>query len=314
MSDLMKRWMGGGSEIKSHYSYLERLGGFIDITRPRLALMTPLGAGAALVLAMGKFPPLWQCLWGFAAVALAVAGIHSFNDYIDRNRDKTVWPGRPIPSGRVKAREAFLFTWGCFVASVAITWMVFTWTSFAILVLTLILGSLYSLNLRRRIGYLVLPPINGLIYLGGWAAGSPETLFNSWLPWALFLLALLWQTGHIMIYSAIHPPTKAGDKVITESPGLFRKTSLEGAARIGFTFLALTLFLSVALGIFIPLGIVYFVLVLTGGVLAMRDGMRFLKDTGNKEKGFKAFGSASNFMLVIRGSILISALVKVIFN
>ncbi|MBI4330890.1 MAG: UbiA family prenyltransferase [Chloroflexi bacterium] len=311
MKSLMKRWIGGGGEVKVHYSRLERLGGLVDITRPRLALMTPLGAGAAVVLARGTFPPLSQCLWGFAAVALAVGGIHSFNDYIDRSRDRTAWPGRPIPSGRVRAREALFLTWACFLASVIITGVVFNGTALAILVLTLVLGSLYSLNLRRKIGYLILPPINGLIYLGGWAAGSPETLFSSWLPWGLFLLALFWQTGHIMIYSAIHPPAKDGDRVVTESPGLLTRTSLETAARIGFSFLALTLFLSVLLGVVIPLGPVYLVLVLAGGVMAIRDGLKFLKDTGNREKGFKAFGSASNFMLIIRGGILLAVLINV---
>ncbi len=310
MKNLMDRWIGGGGEVKREYSLAGRLGGFVDITRPRLAVMSPLGAGAAAVLALRGFPDLARCLWGFAAVAIAVGGIHSFNDWVDRERDKSVWPGRPVPSGRVKPREAFIFTWACFLASLAITWFVFNRTTFVILVITLALGSLYSLNLRKKIGYLVLPPINGLIYLGGWASSSPETLFSSWLPWALFTLALLWQTGHIMIYSAIHPPTKAGDETVTESPGLFRKTALEKAARVGFSFLALTLIFSVVLGLVIPLGPVYLVPVIAGGFLAVKDGLKFLRDTGDRQKGFKAFGSASNFMLVIRGAILIAALVK----
>lgn len=312
MKNLMDRWIGGGAKTQGPYSIAARLAGFVDITRPRLALMTPLGAGAAVVLAGGKFPSLVVCLWGFLAVALAVAGIHSLNDYVDRERDKTAWPGRPIPSGRVKSREAFWFTCASFLSCTAIAWVVFNTTTVAILVLTLVLGSLYSLNLRKTVGYLVLPPINGLIYLGGWAAASPETLFTSWLPWGLFLLALSWQTGHIMIYSAIHPPKLVGGKLLTESPGLLRKTALETAARVGFTFLGLTLMLSVLLGLLIPLGPIYLVLVLAGGALALIDGFKFLKNTSDRQQGFKAFGAASNFMLIIRAAILIAALVKVL--
>ncbi len=312
MKNLMDRWIGGGGRAPGTGSLSGRIGGFVDITRPRLAVMTPLGAGAAAVLAGGGFPSLARCLWGFAAVAIAVGGIHSLNDYIDRERDKRAWPGRPVPSGRVRPREAFIFTWACFLVSLGITWVVFNQATFVILTATLLLGSLYSLNLRKKVGYLVLPPINGLIYLGGWASSSPETLFTAWIPWALFLLAVFWQTGHIMIYSAVHPPVIAANQTVTESPGLFFRTGLETAARIGFSFLAVTLFFSVFLGFVIGLGPVYLLLVLAGGFFAIRDSLVFLRDTRNKQKGFKAFGSASNFMLVIRAAILIAALVRAV--
>ncbi|MDZ4246211.1 MAG: hypothetical protein U1D67_03730, partial [Dehalococcoidia bacterium] len=89
MKNLMRRWLGGGHDIKARYSGKEKLGGLVDLTRPRLALMTPLGAGAAAVLAGGRFPSVLQTLLGFVAVAIAVAGIHGLNDYVDRERDKT---------------------------------------------------------------------------------------------------------------------------------------------------------------------------------------------------------------------------------
>ncbi len=306
----MRRWLGIGSELKTGYSWSEKIGGLIDITRPRLCLMTPLGSGAAAVLAGGRFPPIAQCFWGFGAVALAVAGIHTFNDYVDRKRDRTVWPGRPIPSGRVGAFEALLLTVACFFTSAVITWFVFNEICFAILALTMLLGTLYSLNLRRKVGYLTLPPINGLIYLGGWTAVSPATLFTSWLPWGLFLLAILWQTGHIMIYSAVHPSTREGDKILTESQAFLYKPNLEEAAKMGFAFLSLTFFFSVLLGFIIHLGVIYLVLIVSGGTLALRHSLRFLKDVGNREKGFKAFGAASNFMLIIRGAILIAVFIR----
>lgn len=307
----MRRWLGGGHDIKARYSGKEKLGGLVDLTRPRLALMTPLGAGAAAVLAGGRFPSVLQTLLGFVAVAIAVAGIHGLNDYVDRERDKTAWPGRPIPSGRVTSKDALFLTIGCYFASAAITWFVFNPTCFAILVLTIILGSLYSINLRKNIGYLTLPPINGLIYLGGWAAASPDTLFQRWLPWVLFLLAVLWQTGHIMIYSAIHPSNRVGGKILTESRAFIYKTDLREAAIIGFTFLVLTFFLSISLGVAIKLGLIYLFLVTGGGLLAIWNGWKFVKDSGSKEKGFKAFSSASDFMLVVRGAILITALINI---
>ena len=196
--------MGYGAITKSEYSFWDRLLGFFIISRPIFFILTPLNAASAAVLALKAFPTLSQCLLGFFTVAFAGGAVNIFNDYIDRKRDKYIWYNRPIPSGRVKPGQALIQVILYAGISFSIAWFVFNPLTFVILLLAVGLGFLYSFYLRDNLGYLSLPPIVGLIYLGGWAAYSPETLFTSFLPWYLFILGAVWQAAHIMVYYPLH--------------------------------------------------------------------------------------------------------------
>lgn len=280
------------------------------LIRPLFFILTPINAASAAVLAFGAYPSLTQCLAGFFTVAFAGCAINVFNDYIDRDRDKRIWPNRPIPSGRVKPNEALLLVIVLIAASLSMAWFLFNHTTFFILLIAIMLGSLYSAYLRDRVGYLSLPPIVGLIYLGGWAAFSPGTLFSSWLPWHLYLLAVVWQTAHIMVYYPLHI-ISAGNQPMTKGPPvLFFTPSPQTVVRIGFGFTCLTLLLSILLLILAPLGALYVALVIAAGVYALISGLRLWGDSLNRAKGLKAFVSLSILRLVISAAILITVFVS----
>jgi len=209
------------------------------------------------------------------------------------------------PSGRVKPNEALLVVVVSLVISLSIVWFFFNPLTFFILLLALIFGCLYSVYLRDRVGYLALPFIVGLIYLGGWVAFSPETLFSSILPWYLYLLGVVWQTAHIMVYYPLHitDSSKSGVKV---APAFFFTPSPLAAVSIGIGFICLTFILSALLPLLAPLGILYLVLVLAVGIYALTSGVRLLRDTLNREKGLKAFTLLSIFRLTISAAILLS--------
>lgn len=308
MNALMQRWLGHGAPVKASYSLTDKILGFIDLTRPRLSLMTPLNAGSAAVLALRGYPPLTQCLVGSAAVVLSVAGTHAFNDFVDRRRDLAVWPGRPVPGGRVKAYQALLLALVSFGGALAISWIFFNPYNFAIFFLALALGCLYSAYLRDRVGYLSLPPINGLIYLGGWAAFAPEALFSSWLPWVLYSLGFYWQAAHIMIYSPVHPIRRAKEGWRTEVPALFFTPSPRGAVALGVGFLIVTLLLAVGLFFLAHLSLFYLALVLVVAVPTLASSLVFLRNPSDRDKGLKAFSQVSNFRLVLSAAILLDVL------
>ncbi len=201
----MQRWMGQGNAVKTSYNTSDRLAGVLDITRPILSTMGALGVAAGAALAYGGIPVWSKCLVGVIAALLAFAGIHAFNDFVDQRRDVVCWPGRPIPSKRLKAPQALLIALGSYAIALVIVWFAFNPTCFAVSAVAIGLGCLYSGYLRDRVGYLVLPPIEGTLWLCGWAAFSPNTLFTSWAPWILWGFSALWQAGHIMIYSPLHP-------------------------------------------------------------------------------------------------------------
>ncbi|MFC1941693.1 UbiA family prenyltransferase [Chloroflexota bacterium] len=290
-------------------SLKEKVSGFLSISRPIFFVLTPLNAASAVVLALTGYPSLAQCLLGFVAVAFASCAINVFNDYTDRERDKIIWPNRAIPSGRIKPNEALILVMVSLVISLSIAWFAFNPPTFFILLLAIIMGAIYSACLRERVGYLSLPPIVGLIYLGGWAALSPETLFSNWLPWYLYLLGVIWQTAHIMIYYPLHVISSKSNKPDKKVPPAFFFTpSPKVAVKIGIGFTCLTLLLSVGLFFLAPLGALYLVLVIAAGIYALITGLSLMKDVVNRGKGLKAFMSLSIYRLVISAAILITIL------
>ena len=311
LNEIARAGFGYGLTSKKEYSFRDRIIGLLVLVRPIFLILTPLNAASAAVLALGAYPSWSQCLLGFCAVAFASAMVNTFNDYVDRERDKYIWQDRPIPSGRVKPEEALVLVTIFFVASLSMSWFLFNPSTFFILLLAVILGSLYSAYLRNKVGYLSLPPIVGLIYLGGWAAFSPETLFSSFLPWYLYLLGVVWQAAHIMIYYPLHITgninSKSGAKV---PPAFFFTPSPQVAAGIGTGVICLTLLLSVLLPLLAPLGALYLVLVLGAGIYALSRGLALLRDSLNREKGLKAFAALTIFRLTISVAILLDVLLS----
>jgi protoheme IX farnesyltransferase len=296
---------------KNEYGLRERISAFLALARPIFFILTPVNAASAAVLALGGYPKLTQCLLGFLAVAFASCAINVFNDYIDRERDRLIWPARPVPSGRVKPSEALLVVIASLVICLSIAWFIFNPITFSILLLAVILGALYSAYLRDRVGYLSLPPIVGLIYLGGWTAFSPETLFSSFTPWYLYLLGVVWQTAHIMIYYPLHVIRNTSNTTDTKvPPALFFAPSPQVAVKIGVAFTCVTILLSILLPLLAPLGALYLALAIVAGLYALISGLRLSKDTLNRERGLKTFASLSIFRLVISAAILLTVFIS----
>jgi 4-hydroxybenzoate polyprenyltransferase len=308
MANVMQRWMGQGNDVKPSYNAGDRLAGAIDITRPILSTMGALGVAAGAALAFGGIPTWGKCLVGVIAALLAFAGIHSFNDFVDQRRDVVCWPGRPIPSKRLAPRQALLFSLVSYSTALVIVWFVFNPVCFTVSCLAVGLGCLYSSYLRDRVGYLALPPIQSLGWLCGWAAFSPDTLLNSWAPWVLYLFSAAWQAGHIMIYSPLHPIQHVKGAKLTQVPAFIKRTSPQTAAILGFVFLCIAAVLSIYLGFYFNLGLLYFIPTGLMAIPALIISYNFINDSENFAKGIRAFSFATYFMLVARVFILLNVL------
>jgi 4-hydroxybenzoate polyprenyltransferase len=306
MSTIAQRWIGRGNVIKESYSLGEKLAGVVDVTRPILTFMGALGVASAAALANHGFPAWGLCVAGFAAALLAYAGIHAFNDFVDIRRDTECWPGRPVPSRRLTSQQVLLFAVLNFAASLIIVRLFFNPVCFTVSATALGLGCLYSAYFRDRVGYLILPPIQSMLWLCGWTAFSPGTLFTAWLPWVLYSFSVAWQAGHIMVYSPLHPIRKFKGVNLTQVPALFVKTSPKTAATLGLIFLCITLGLSVFLGIFAGLGLIYIIPICTMGIIMLILSYQFMHQAENFGKGVKAFTFVTYFMLVARISMLLS--------
>jgi 4-hydroxybenzoate polyprenyltransferase len=306
MVSLAQRWIGRGNTVKNVYTLNEKISGAIDITRPILTFMGALGVAAAAALGAGGFPTWDKCLVGFIAALLAYAGIHTFNDFADRRRDIECWPGRPIPSQRLTIKQVFLLTISTFIVSLVLIWVFFNPLCFLVSAISIFLACLYSAYLRDRVGYLILPPIQSTLWLCGWTAFSPDTLFTAGLPWILFLFSAAWQAGHIMVYSPLHPIRKIKGKILTQVPALFVKTSPRTAAILGVVFFCICLALGIFLGFYANLGLLFTIPIIIMGSYSLALAYIFMRDADNFGKGMKAFQALTYFMLIARVFMLMS--------
>jgi 4-hydroxybenzoate polyprenyltransferase len=299
---------GSDLTVKSEYNFKEKLAGFLTLVRPIFLVMTPLNAASAAVLSIRGIPSWDLCLIGFITGALAAAGVNSFNKYTDHKRDKIIWPSRSIPSGRVKPWQALVLSWLCYSISLIICWIYFNPTAFGLLLITEVLGSLYSSYLRDRVGYLSLPLIEGLIFLCGWACFSPNTLMTV-LPWYLYFLGVIWQSSHIMEHYVLNIRYDEAGKPLIRTPALFSRPSPEAAARAGL-IMALVLFvMSLTLPLFTSLGYLYLIPVALCGIYTLFQCSAFVKSIRDNSRLHKAWSSLSIYRMVISLAILLSVLI-----
>lgn len=301
---------GLGLTSKKEYSLADRLLGFLTLVPPIFVFLTPINAASAVALSIKGYPAWDKAILGLLAVAFAGWGINTLNHYIDRERDQALWPERAIPAGRVKAGNALASAVLLIICALLLSWFFFNPVNFFILLLAIISGVSYSAYLRDKVGYLTLPPIVGLIYLGGWAAFSPETLFNSPLPWYLYLLGLVWQAAHIMVYYPLHIGQDADGKPVIKTPAFFFTPSPQVATAIGMGFTGLTFLLSLLLPLLAPLSPIYFILVLATGIYAVAVGLGLLRNPWSRDRGLRAFASLSIFRLTISAAILFDIFVR----
>lgn len=299
---------GSDLPIRDEYTVKERLVGFFTLVRPIFLLMTPINAASAAILSIRGFPSWQLIVAGFITGALAAAGVNIFNRYADVERDKIIWPWRAIPSGRVKAYQALAIVIFSYVVALILCWFYFNPKGFFILLAAIILGSLYSSLLREKVGYLSLPPIEGLIFLCGWACLAPETLATSIVPWYLYLLGLVWQSGHIMAHYVLHIRYDEQGKPIIRTPALFFKPSPVVASGIVVGFAVLLMLMSALLPLLTPLSYIYSIPVVAWGIYTIHKCTAFLRAAQDKERLQQAWSSISLFRLIISAATILSIL------
>ncbi len=300
---------GSDMAVRDIYSFKEGLTGYLTLARPLFLILTPLNAASAAILSIRSLPDWNLCLAGFFTGALAAAGVNIYNRYADRERDKTMWPQRAIPAGRVRAGGALALAIFCYAAALALCWIFFNPTSFYILLAAMVLGSLYSSYLRDRVGYLSLPPIEGLIFLCGWACLSPDTVFTTLLPWYLYLLGLVWQSAHILAHYVLNIRFDAEGRPDIITPVLFSKPSPSTAAQMTLAFTVLLFLMSVLLPLLTPLSWLYIVPVAVYGLFTLYRCRAFFRASTDKERMHRAWSALSTFRLIISAAIILSILV-----
>jgi len=171
---------------------------YVALTKPRVIELLLITTVPTMILAQQGMPNLWLVLNTPIDGALSAGSANSFNCYIDADIDKVMGrtKGRPLVTGELTKREAFVFAWVIGLASVAWLWITANFLAAMLSVAAILFYVLvYTLLLKRRTPQNIVwgGAAGSMPVLIGWAAVTNSVSIAAWV---LFLVIFLWTPPH----------------------------------------------------------------------------------------------------------------------
>jgi geranylgeranylglycerol-phosphate geranylgeranyltransferase len=249
----------------------------IQILRPEL----PFAAGICVLLgeiiALGRFPSVWEATLGFVSVFFISGSAIILNDYFDLEVDRVNAPDRPLPAGILLPSDAitltFLTIFIGLAASLAIGIPAFILCSISCLV-----GILYNWKFKEAglVGNLMVSSSVAMTFIfGGVAVGEP---WNK-IVWSFSLMAFFIDLGEEIAGDAMD---MEGDKK-RNSKSIAILIGKDFALRISSVLFGLVVLISLIPIFFDWLGISYLIMILITDVIIIVFTIRLLKSKTPKE-------------------------------
>lgn len=181
-----------------------KFGDYLELTKPRLSLLSVLTALVGYISARPPFEPL-KLLFVLVGTSLAAGGVAALNQWLEHETDARMkrTADRPIPSGKVATGSAFvlgmlmcitaLFLLFAKVHPLAALFTLLTIVSYLCWYTPAKKWSIWSTEIGAVAG--AFPP------LIGWSAGDSGV---SALGWILFGVLFFWQIPHFMAIAWIY--------------------------------------------------------------------------------------------------------------
>lgn len=171
---------------------------YLALTKPRVIELLLITTVPTMILAQRGMPSLWLVLATLLGGALSAGSANAFNCYLDADIDQLMGRtmNRPLVTGELSKREAFIFAWILGVFSVAWLGLVVNWlASLLSLAAILFYVLIYTLVLKRRTPQNIVwgGAAGAMPVLIGWAAVTEDL---SPAAWILFLIIFLWTPPH----------------------------------------------------------------------------------------------------------------------
>jgi protoheme IX farnesyltransferase len=207
----------------------QRLADYVELTKPRIAVMVLVTVAAGYLMAAGLNAHLLPLLHTLIGTAFVAAAASAWNMWIERDTDARMnrTANRPLPSGRMHPIEAVVF--GTALAVTGVNYLYHALPSpaaAAVAALTFVTYvAVYTplkgqTEFNTHIGAVpgALPP------LIGWCAATGTI---GWDAVALFLVLLFWQLPHFMAIAWMYRQdyASAGHRMIPVDDPTGRKTS-----------------------------------------------------------------------------------------
>ncbi len=164
---------------------------YIEIIRPLNGLMTAAAVWIGSIVAGGSTVPTQPVILAMLSAFLISGAGMVINDYYDINIDKINKPNRPLPSGKIKPRQALSYSALLFLAGIAISYFV-NINELAVAVVVSVLVYVYSARLKKTmlVGHLIISLLVALSFVYGGLA------VNNYFPTLLMaFLAFLSNMG-----------------------------------------------------------------------------------------------------------------------
>ncbi len=179
-------------------SFWRKAKAYLALTKPRVIELLLIATVPTMILAQRGIPDPWLVIATVFGGALSAGSANSFNCYIDRDIDKVMGrtKSRPLVTGELSAKEAYLFAWALGILSVAWLAVLVNLLAAALsLAAILFYVFVYTLLLKRRTPQNIVwgGAAGAMPVLIGWAAVTGELSAEAWI---LFLIVFLWTPPH----------------------------------------------------------------------------------------------------------------------
>lgn len=170
---------------------------FFALTKPRVVLMVLVTTAIGFYLGAQGAPDYLLLLHTLMGTALAGGGTLALNQFMEREADGKMQRTRlrPLPDGRLQAREALIFGMLITLSGLAYLWWVVSGLS-ALVTASIVVSYLFAYTPLKQCTSLcsivgavpgALPPVIG------WAAARDTLGLEAWI---LFTIMFLWQMPH----------------------------------------------------------------------------------------------------------------------
>jgi heme o synthase len=208
---------GAGVPALSRAHGAARFRAYVELTKPRILLLLVIVAIAAFFLAgPGPMDPA-RLVYAVVGISALAAGILSLNGHGERDSDRLMrrTAGRPLPSGRLSPREAFVFGSAMTTASVVFITVLLGWTAGVVAFFTFASYVLvYTPMKQRSAWHTTLGALSGATPpLLGWAASRGTLDVHAWV---LAAMLFLWQFPHFLAIATMYSEdyARAGIRVL----------------------------------------------------------------------------------------------------
>ena len=186
-------------------SALKRAADYAELAKPRIVLMVLVTAFVGFYLGSASVPDYLRLVQMLFGTALAAAGTLALNQVIERDTDAKMerTRHRPLPDGRLQAREALWFGLLLTVAGLLYLLLAVNFLSAAVTALITVsyLLCYTPMKLRSSLCVLVGAVPGALPPVIGWVGATGSLDVGAWV---LFAILFLWQVPHTLAIARLY--------------------------------------------------------------------------------------------------------------